>query len=72
MDVRDEKRTITEFLIGEGYVGEEIVIRLRNVYGSLCAVAVQYSDGSAKLAAVTKNSKTEHAPVNRIDLKLMH
>jgi hypothetical protein len=37
----------------------------------LRTVALQYSDGSAKFIAATKNSKTGDAPENPIDTKLM-
>jgi hypothetical protein len=34
MDVKDKQRAFIEFLLLEGCAGEEIVIRLRNLYGS--------------------------------------
>jgi hypothetical protein len=34
LDAHDKERVIIEFLLLEGCVGEEIAIRLRNVYGS--------------------------------------
>jgi hypothetical protein len=34
MEVKDKQRAVIEFLLFEGCAGEEIVIRLRNVYGS--------------------------------------
>jgi hypothetical protein len=34
MDVKDKQRSVIEFLLLEVCAGEEIVIRLRNVYGS--------------------------------------
>jgi hypothetical protein len=34
MDMKDKQRAVIEFLLLAGYVGEKIVIRLRNVYGS--------------------------------------
>jgi hypothetical protein len=37
----------------------------------LRTVAIRYSDGSAKFATATKNSKIEDAPENPIDTKLM-
>jgi hypothetical protein len=37
----------------------------------VCAVALQYSDGSAKFAAAMKKSETKDAPEDRIDTKLM-
>jgi hypothetical protein len=33
MDIKDKQPVLIEFLLLEGCVGEEIVIRLRNVHG---------------------------------------
>jgi hypothetical protein len=33
MDVKEEKRVVVEFLSLEGCTGDEILIRLQNVYG---------------------------------------
>jgi hypothetical protein len=65
---KNKERAIIEFLMLEGFAGEEIVIRLRNVYGS---AALQYSDGSAKFAGAKKNSKAKDAPTDSIDTKRM-
>jgi hypothetical protein len=42
MDIKDEQRAVTEFLRLEGYASEEIVVPLRDVYGSVahCRVSV--------------------------------
>jgi hypothetical protein len=71
MDFKDKQREVIKFLLFEACAGEEIVIRVRNLYGQLHIVALQYSDGSAKFAAATKKFETKGALESLIDTKLM-